>query len=352
MVIARPKGTQDVPYQTIARPLFAQLGRVHGKVAIEVLRPPTFAALKARLAEAAEAGAPFHVVHFDGHGSFGVVAEGSARAFVDQRYYETPTRYLAFEKQQTEDEHLVAAENFAAALKQGKVPLVVLNACHSGALATMDEAIGAEANVATRLLQEGAAAVVAMSYSIYVVAAAAFMAVFYEQLLAGRSVSSAVAAGRHVLREQNLRPSLEGELPLQDWLVPVHYKRADIALPELARQREAAKVAPDAFFAGLLDEAKHLRAEPPADAPMPLDEDVLAPEGGAFFGRDAAFYALERTVRLGRVAVIHGVGGTGKTELVKAFGRWLRDSGGSTGLSSFSSGASNQVSPLLASTGC
>ena len=43
--------------------------------------------------------------------------------------------------------------------------------------------------MATRLLQEGAASVVAMGYSVYAVAAAEFMAAFYEALFAGGPVA-------------------------------------------------------------------------------------------------------------------------------------------------------------------
>ena len=75
--------------------------------------------------------------------------------------------------------------------ESGRVPVVVLNACQSGAVGK-----DLEAAVATRLLREGCAAVVAMAYSVYAVAAAEFMAVFYERLFAGDTVSAAVTAGR------------------------------------------------------------------------------------------------------------------------------------------------------------
>lgn len=50
-----------------------------------------------------------------------------------------------------------------------------------------------------RLLQEGTASVVAMAYSVYAVAAAEFMAAFYERLFAGDRVADAVSAGRRRL---------------------------------------------------------------------------------------------------------------------------------------------------------
>ncbi len=68
----------------------------------------------------------------------------------------------------------------ARVLNEAKVPVVVLNACQSGA-------IGSEtgAAIARRLLQEGAASVVAMAYSVYATAAGKTRAACYERLFAG-----------------------------------------------------------------------------------------------------------------------------------------------------------------------
>ena len=64
--------------------------------------------------------------------------------------------------------------------------------------------------MATRLLQEGAASVVAMAYSVYAVAAAEFMAAFYERLFAGDTVTDAVTAGRGRLARNAAAAQPEG----------------------------------------------------------------------------------------------------------------------------------------------
>ncbi len=50
-----------------------------------------------------------------------------------------------------------------------------------------------------------------------------------------------------------------------------------------------------------------------------------------FFGRDAEFLTLESAMRTHRIALLHGVGGGGKTELAKAFAHWLQVSSGFEG---------------------
>jgi tetratricopeptide (TPR) repeat protein len=325
MVIARPMGLLDVSYQMVARPLLERLALVRGQVALEVLRPPTLDALKARLEAAASAGRPYHVLHFDGHGVLQRGASGggggggsSGGGFPRDRYQAGGEGFVAFEKAAGGDD-LVSAATFAQLVRAGRVPVVVLNACQSGA---MPEA--AEAAVATRLLLEGAASVVAMGYSVYAVAAAEFMAAFYEALFKGGSVSAAVMQGRGRLARQPKRPSPKGPLALADWMVPVHYQRRAVAFPQL-------KPAPRHPLA--LDAALDaLRAPAQAQAPAPAGAAVHA-EGsiepvGRFVGRDAFIYTLEIDGRHARVVLVHGPGGTGKTELAKAFARWWRDSGG------------------------
>jgi tetratricopeptide (TPR) repeat protein len=292
MAICRPAGLADPGYRLIARPLLEQLESAQADIDLAVLRPPTFAALEETLLAAARAGEPFHVVHFDGHGAVTRTPDGEGA--------------LAFESPGGRRD-LVPASRVAEAVAAGRVPVVVLNACRSAALG---RDLGAP--VATRLLQAGAVSVVAMAYSVYTVAAAEFMTAFYERLFAGDVAGAAVTAGRLRMSQHNLRPSPKGDMPLADWLVPVHYFRHDVSFPQASAPAGA--------------DHGRLTAEEPRPAADAQPGDLAA--DGAFVGRDELFSRLEAEVPLHNVVVLHGPAGTGKTELAKAFGRWWRDTRG------------------------
>ncbi|MGD0245287.1 MAG: CHAT domain-containing protein [Streptosporangiaceae bacterium] len=303
MVISRPSGTGDVGYQMIARPLMRRLEAVRGLVEVDVLRPPTLEALTATLHAARKAGNPYQIVHFDGHGMLG---EPLTAADASLRYGTPGQGVLIFEKPGGGADHVPAAR-IAQVLGEARVPVVVLNACQSGA-------VGKElqAAVATRLLADGASAVVAMAYSVYAVAAAEFMAVFYERLFAGDPMGEAVRVGRARMAERPERPSPKGNLLLADWLIPVHYQRREVRFPQLRTTSRT-----EVSLASALDRLR----EP--DAP-----DGALAATGVFVGRDDLFYTLEAAARGQQVVVLHGPAGTGKTELARAFGRWWRDTGG------------------------
>jgi len=155
------------------------------------------------------------VVHFDGHG---VMAGRRGAGSGAPGMYQDPwlEGVLVFQAADG-GRDAVTASRVAQVLGSARVPVVVLNACQSGAMGKQMEAA-----VATKLLRAGAASVVAMAYSVYAVAAE-FMAAFYERLFAGDTVSAAVTAGRQRLFCHPGRPSPKGDLPLADWVVPVHY---------------------------------------------------------------------------------------------------------------------------------
>jgi hypothetical protein len=68
LVICRPGGPSDVPFRSVA----AHLARHTTSAALDldVLRPPTWPALVSILSAAHQTGRPYHVVHFDGHGTY------------------------------------------------------------------------------------------------------------------------------------------------------------------------------------------------------------------------------------------------------------------------------------------
>ena len=303
MVISRPAGVDDVEYQMVARPLLQRLKAVHGEVQMTVLRPPTFDALSQVIRRSADAGEPFHVVHFDGHGIFvGRNSPGGEGMLV----FELPEG----------GPHYVSAQAVARVLSDAKVPLVVLNACQSGAVGKE-----LEASVATALMRADCSAVVAMGYSVNAVAASEFMASFYDALFEGASVGEAVTAGRRRLFEHDGRPSLKGDMPLADWLVPVHYMRRDVLFPK-SRVARPTEVPPDQALG-------QARATLPGASTA---ADELAPTldavGGVFVGRDDLFYQLEVAAQSQQLVILTAPGGTGKTELAKGFARWWRDTGG------------------------
>ena len=253
MVISRPAGTDDVGYQMVARPLLHRLEAVRGEVDLIVLRPPTFDALRQTVTEAAAAGEPFHVVHFDGHG----VMPGRSR---QRRGRGCPAGHdvrrrggvLAFEQPGGGSDQ-VGASRVAAVLAQGRVPVAVLNACQSGAVGKE-----LEASVATALLNAGCAAVVAMAYSVYAVAAAEFMAAFYETLFTGESVGQAVTPGAGGCT--TMTAGQAGRVTCHwptGW--SVHYMRKEVPFPRARAPRPVAVPSLDE----VLDQ---IRAAPPKDA--------------------------------------------------------------------------------------
>ena len=216
VVVSRPddKDAGFIDPRAVSLPLLDALDELGDRVAVEFLYPPTLKALTARLRD--RSAPPVHVVHFDGHG---VYDAGLGLG------------YLLFENERHEKDR-VDANRLGTLLNRRGVPLMVLNACQSAA----QEEANPYASVAARLIRAGVGSVLAMNYSVLVVAAEKFVAAFYGSLAGGLTVGRAVDEGRYALmadveRHTLTRRDAEGNLVeetirLCDWFLPALYQQS------------------------------------------------------------------------------------------------------------------------------
>ncbi|HEX8117727.1 MAG TPA: tetratricopeptide repeat protein [Pyrinomonadaceae bacterium] len=293
LVSPRPEDerTPYLDHRISARPLIEALESLGESAKLSILTPPTFPALEKRLTQAAEAGEPFDVVHFDGHGVY------DRRVGLGALCFEDPKDAEALERRAVQ---LIHAGKLAEVIRDRRIPLVFLEACQTAK--TEDDPT---ASVAAKLLEEGVASVVAMSHSVLVETARRFVKAFYGELAAGRRVGTAMIEGQRELHRDDYRGKLmgAGDLRLQDWFVPVLYQEEQDAqlvtrLPsEDARRLQTTR---RRRSLGQLPELPH-----------------------EFQGRSRELLKLERLLAREPYAVIRGRGGEGKTTLAVELARWL-----------------------------
>lgn len=293
LVTARPEDEDCgyIDHRTSALPLVEAMETLPGLVAIHVLSPPTLPALREALDRARGQNKPYHVVHFDGHGTYDKTVGLGGLCF------ELPEDSGKLEQRR----HVtVFTDKLGPLLCDHRISLVFLEACQTA------KAEEASESVASELLKVGVASVVAMSHSVPVETAKRFVTEFYQALAAGKRVGDAMLAGQRSLKDDTFRGRIFGadELRLEDWFVPVLFQEKDD--PQLFKTTPAKQTVAD-FQAAL---ATRLGALPPG------------PETG-FVGRSRELLALQRLLRLERYAVVRGQGGEGKTALAAEFARWM-----------------------------
>jgi tetratricopeptide (TPR) repeat protein len=348
LVICRPAGDADVPFRSVASHLI-RLGAASTDILdLDVLRPPTFAALARTLDAANQAGRPYHVVHFDGHGSYldsaallddRLPAVPLSRHRYGRRNFVSPPQpgrhgYLIFEDPAVAgNSQFVDGPALGDLLARTGVSVLVLNACRSAyteappapktdsdpAVSQAADAHGpvrAYGSLALEVTDAGVPGVIAMRYNVYAVTAAQFIADLYTALLDGQPLGAAVSAGRRQLAAQPNRSIAFDPIPLQDWTVPVVYEAAP--LPVLTGSNVSA---PGKLVVPTEAEA--------ADGGTGTAPDGLPhrPEVG-FFGRDETLLALDRAFDRHRVVVLHAYAGSGKTSTAVEFARWYAATGG------------------------
>jgi tetratricopeptide (TPR) repeat protein len=330
LVICRPDGASDVRFRSVASRLVKSAGATDG-LDLDVLRPATFERLSEVLREAAGAGSPYHVVHFDGHGAFVDVKSSDSGASSSLTYSVAgPERegrhgYLVFENaaEAGDEQQLVDGPTLAALLVQTGVPMLLLNACRSAyaeaastpgdATADVDDQVRAYGSLATEVAHAGVPGVVAMRYNVYVDTAAQFVADVYAQLLGGATIGQAATAARKALAAQPVRHIAGTAVSLQDWAVPTVYEAAALAL--LASQRAAPMIEVQT------GESQHQNTRG-GEVGVPRSPDV------GFFGRDETLLALDRAFDTHSVVLLRAYAGAGKSTTAAEFARWYQNTGG------------------------
>ena len=336
LVICRPRGRFDVPFRSVASRILKGLGTQPDSFQLDVLRPPTFETLSRKLRQAKAEGTPYHVLHFDGHGVYQdsqqVTLQSNPLIFRDAR--PGMHGYLAFENSANEDNvEFINGPELGRLLVETDVPVLVLNACrsaHTDAQNTPTQMaidkgraddphaqIRAFGSLAQEVIDAGVAGVVAMRYNVYVMTAAQFVNDLYTALVQGQTLGEAVSLGRKQLDAQPQREIASRPISLQDWLVPIVYEAAPIALfskPTKSVELKITLHSNDAFpvFGWI-------------DPQLPRTPDA------GFFGRDETLLAIDRAFDQHSIVLIHAFAGSGKTSTAAEFGRWYSLTGGIQG---------------------
>ncbi|MGH8896301.1 MAG: CHAT domain-containing protein [Egibacteraceae bacterium] len=314
LVICRPGGGDDVPFRSVASHLVRLSRTAREAFQLDVLRPPTFAQLPRVLRAAKERGAPYHVVHFDGHGTYTNLAVGAGCH-----------GYLLFEKPGSpENIDYVDGTTLGNLLTSTGVPVLVLNACRSAHADLVtepqepdrdtDQRVQVYGSLAQEVIHAGVGGVVAMRYNVYVVTAARFVGDLYAALAEGQTLGAAVTAGRTQLAAQPDREIAFAPRPLQDWVVPVVYEAAPLAL--------LAKPSAAEHLTITLDQAEAAAERAAFDPMLPAAPDV------GFYGRDETLLALDRAFDTEQIVLLHAWAGGGKTSTAVEFSRWYKLTGG------------------------
>jgi hypothetical protein len=295
LVIARPRGVNDVAFRVVAEPLIKLLQN-HNRIELLVLRPPTFEALQHFLAAGWDSGRPIDLVHFDGHG-----------------VYEQNRGFLKFENPDAPSNvSNVTGRALGERLAAYGVRVLVMNACRS-AYAKREPRIDSDAgglrmraysSIAHQVLDAGVQTVVALQYAVTPKPAVAFIEGFYRAFLGGETAAAAVTEGRRSLNFMPARWLLESPPgTIDDWYLPLAYESFPVLLGAPAEQLNTASGAPQS-----------------ADA-----------FGDCGYGRDELLLMLDRAFDRKRIVLLHGPLGSGKSSGAAEFVSWYSRSGGVAG---------------------
>lgn len=291
LIVSRPVDGGFIDPRNSIPPVLDACDSLEGQVTVEFCDPPTLARLEELISQARREKRPYHIVHFDGHGTYLPLTGVGALLFEDEAAkadYVTGTR-------------------FGDLLARLQVPLVLLEACRGSSLS--DRPVFG--SLAPALLESGVGSVVAFSHSVHIQAARILVERFYRELAGGQSVGAALQEARAALRANprrflHLGPNAEC-IELQDWFIPQLYQVGSdpVLIPpgaagEQRADRPRRRAAAD--LAGFPPEPQY-----------------------RFHGRALELLEMERAFRKHHGVVVSGMGGMGKTALAReAAAWWLR----------------------------
>lgn len=348
-VVGRPAGSLEIPFHSVARSLLETAAEAEDRLRIDVLRPPTFERLARTLSEAVEAGRPYHVLHFDGHGVFtdspqdfsgeldpGFAQEGDRvirRAWTKRRG--GARGYLIFEDLEGgESRRLVDGVLIGNLMARTRTPLLVLHACQSASARTEAlERLAADPTVpgrcpasaageapddhdqdlalqalAAEVMRSSPRAAVALPWTLPTATATRLLGGLYTRIAEGEPVSEAAGAVRSELLHRVRKESVLGDVEVDDWLVPVVHEASPLPLcdPGSGRRKRA-----------------HAFQEE-----LPDDSDLPVPPAWGFVDRPEVLFTLDRAFDVHGTVLLHAFAGAGKTLLAREFALWYRQSGG------------------------
>ena len=296
-IVARPEDGGGVTLRNVLSDVLVAAHPYGPSIEVAVLRPPTLLELERKLRTAQEAGHPYQVVHFDGHG---VHIPGRSQ---DEGRSERGRGYLVFEDE-LQSSRLVTGDELGELLRRSGVPIVVLNACQSAKVAG-NSSIGSNADtnqaarsVVQELFDHGLPGVIGMETSVYARTASEFSSILYSALFRGEAFGSAATLARRALYRNRDRWDELGAYPIDDWLVPIIYEAGSLS-------------ALDSNRSPLGDSRARHRV----------------PRLG-LRGRDDVFLRLDRSFDRDSAVLLHGQVGIGKTSTAVEFSSWYASTGG------------------------
>lgn len=297
LVRARPEdeGAAFIDPRSSALPLAQTLRDLGEQVQLDLLPDGTFEALRSALSDAEDAGKPYQVVHFDGHGVYDKVRGLGLLCFEDAEDVANGHDKRRVDK--------VDATEIGGLLRDRRVPLFVLDACQTAVAQA-----NVESSVAAELLRKGVVSVVAMRYSVLVETAKRFVEAFYGALAKGHRIGRAMVDAQHALKDRPMRLDFgaQGRFELSDWMVPVLFQEGDD---------------PQIFAAGIDTRPSADEDRKQVDAVRRGELPAEARHG--FVGRARELLRIERRLLRDRSVAIVGPGGEGKTALATEAARWF-----------------------------